>query len=118
MPGAGIRLGAMRRWFFAHIPTFEGTAMFASKVAKPQTKAAASSKNSLALMRSGPVAHRTGYTAVELQFLQRAIGNQATLRLLAQRAAGLTAKDPDGDHKQGATPESITDRDAPRGVSW
>src|SRR4051794_17639293 len=92
--------------------------MFASKVAKPQTKAAASSKNSLALMRSGPVAHRTGYTAVELQVLQRTIGNQATLRLLAQRAAGLTAKEPDGDHKQGATPESITDRDAPRGVSW
>src|SRR4051794_5818068 len=92
--------------------------MFASKVAKPQTKAAASSKNSLALMRSGPVAHRTGYTAVELQVLQRTIGNQATLRLLAQRAAGLTAKEPDGDHKQGVTPESITDRDAPRGVSW
>lgn len=49
--------------------------------------------------------------------LQRGIGNQATLRLLAQRAASLTGNEPSGDHKREVTPESMTALEAPR-VSW
>jgi hypothetical protein len=92
--------------------------MFAPKVAKPQTKAAASSKNSLALMRSGPVAHRTGYTAVELQVLQRTIGNQATLQLLAQRARNLTGNVPYNHDERKVDPENSIAREAPPGPSW
>ena len=72
--------------------------MFVPKIAKPQTKAAASSTNSLAHNRS-------------TQVPKQSIGNQATLRFLAQR----TSTNGSGEHQ-----EPVVDRDAhpTRGLSW
>ena len=59
--------------------------MFAPKVAKPQTKATENPTSRLALERSTPAGHRYGRDPIpQALFLQRAIGNQATSRLLAQ----------------------------------
>ena len=59
--------------------------MFAPKIAKPQTKAIENPPNRLALERSTRAGHGydRGLTQQAL-FLQRTIGNQAALRLLAQ----------------------------------
>ena len=65
--------------------------MFAPKVARPQTKAAESSKNSLASRSS---------------------------MLLARRTANPTWTKTGGDREQEAGPENATAREAPRGVSW
>jgi hypothetical protein len=93
--------------------------MFAPKVAKPQAKVAAPLTSSLSPLRSGPVAHRTGQTAVGLPlFLQQSIGNQALLRLLPQPTAGPTDKEPGADRAQGITPGNKVAKEAPRGVSW
>jgi hypothetical protein len=93
--------------------------MFAPKVARPQTKAAESPTSKLAPQRLTVGGHRLGHDPVEQAlFLQRTIGNQATLRLLAQRAAGPTTKKPGGDHEQGIAPENMVAQEAPRGVSW
>jgi hypothetical protein len=82
--------------------------MFASRLAKPQTKMAATSSNGLAHDRSTPLAHRLGDdTANEMLLLQRTLGNQAVLRVLMQRASRVTANGP-GKH-QGAA----INRDAP-----
>jgi hypothetical protein len=60
--------------------------VFAPKVAKPQTKATEGSTSRLVLHRSTLVGQRVGYDPVEQAlFLQRSIGNQATLRLLPRR---------------------------------
>ena len=76
--------------------------MFAPKVAKPQTKAAEVPTSRLA------TGHR-GYDPVEQAlFLQRSIGNQATLRLLAQRASRA---------EQEVAPENTTAREAPDRVA-
>src|SRR5258705_6981511 len=76
--------------------------MFATKVAKPQTKAAEVPTSKLAPRRDcDPVE--------QALFLQRSIGNQATLRLLTQRALRT---------EQEIAPENITTREAPRGASW
>ncbi len=66
--------------------------MFAPKVARPQTKsAAASSTSNLAHQRLAFVAHRRGYSSTEQAlFLQRRIGNQATLRYLTDRLSNST----------------------------
>ena len=50
--------------------------------------------------------------------LQRSIGNQATLRLLPQRASNLSDNQPGGDHEQEGTAENITPRGATPGVLW
>jgi hypothetical protein len=73
--------------------------MFAPMVAKPQTKAAASSTNSLAHDRPVP---------------KQSIGNQTTLRLLAQHPLRLGANG-SGEHQ-----EPAVDREphARRGLSW
>jgi hypothetical protein len=79
--------------------------MFASPVAKAPTNAAASSTNKPAHRRATLVAHRPSlsYGWVEhAQLLQRSIGNQATLRLLAQQAPGLIAHRPGAHHEQEA----------------
>jgi hypothetical protein len=94
-----------------------GTAVFAPKVAKPQTKAAASSASSLLRQRSTILAHRHGPVEQAL-LLQRAIGNQATLRLLAKRAGGQNDNEPGGDQEQKAHQERMTSREAPRRVAW
>ena len=49
---------------------------------------------------------------------QRSIGNQATLRLLAQRASSLTGNELHGDHYQDSAPENKTARETLRGPLW
>ena len=62
--------------------------MFAPKGAKPQKKASEGLTNSLAPQHSAFAGHRLDHNPVEQAlFLQRKIGNQATLRLLAQQAS-------------------------------
>jgi Domain of unknown function (DUF4157) len=69
--------------------------MFAPPVAKTQTKAAASLTGKLAPKRSTIVARPVGGSAVgQMDILQRRIGNQATLRLLAQRAPSQAGDQP------------------------
>jgi hypothetical protein len=62
--------------------------VFAPKVAKPQTKATEGPTGGLTPQRSTLAGHRFGYDPVDQTLLlQRSIGNQATLRLLAQQAS-------------------------------
>lgn len=78
--------------------------MFASKAAKPQTKAAASSASNLAHQRSTLLAHRSGSCSAEqVLFLQRTIGNQATRRYLTQRLSNLPATPPGESRVQSPT---------------
>src|SRR5215213_1984411 len=88
--------------------------MFAPKVAKAQTKAAESPTSKLAPQRSTRVARPFGGGAVE----QAHVGNQATLRLLSQRARSLTGNEPHGHNAQEADPAGLTARGATPGVSW
>ena len=91
--------------------------MFAPKVAKPQTKATASSTNGLARQSSTLVAPRPGLSTVEeVLTLQRTIGNQATLRLLAQRTPSQAG--PRGHNEQKAYPASLTAPGTNSRVSW
>jgi hypothetical protein len=93
--------------------------MFAPPVAKAQTKATASSTSKLASQRSTLVARPFGGGVVEQALmLQRNIGNQATLRLLSQRARNLTGNEPHRHNEQQADPASLTVRGAAPGVSW
>ena len=93
--------------------------MFAPKIARARTKATTDSTNGLALKRSSLAGHQSGHGLVEQALLlQRTIGNQATLRLLAQRASNLTGNELGGDYNQDAAPENTTVREAPRGASW
>jgi hypothetical protein len=97
----------------------KGAAMFDPLVAKPQTKATPSSTSKLGPRRSTLLARPFDSSEVEqAPMLQRSIGNEATLRLLAQQATTLTGNELGGDHQQDAGPESKTAREAPRGVSW
>src|SRR6476620_11499099 len=67
--------------------------MFAPKVLRPQTKAAASSTSKLAHQRFAFAAHPPSHSLVEQAlFLQSTIGNQATLRYLTDRLSNSTAK--------------------------
>ena len=69
--------------------------MFAPRIAKAQTKEAASSNNKLANQRPHPFERRLGLsTEEEAPKLQAASGNQATGRLLAQRAGNVSANQP------------------------
>jgi hypothetical protein len=93
--------------------------MFAPKVAKPQTKAAASSTNKLAPHRSTLAVRPPGNGTVEqARFLQSTIGNQATLRLLVQPSFSLTKGEVDRHHEQEGTPAKMVARGATPGVSW
>ena len=92
--------------------------MFAPKIAKAQTKASDSPTRKLAPQPS-LVARPLGGGAVEqARVLQGTIGNQAMLRLLAQRTSNLTKNRPEGDHEQEADPANLTSRGATPGVSW
>jgi len=85
--------------------------MFAPKISKPQTRSV-----SLAPPRSILTAQR--HSPVEQALLlQRTIGNQATLRLLAQRARNLTGNVPHNHDEREAAENSIA-RAAPPGPSW
>jgi hypothetical protein len=76
--------------------------MFALPVSKPQTKAATTWTSQLAHECSALITHRHGDGSVEqARMPQRTIGNQATLRLLAQRAGSLTGNE-HSNNEQGA----------------
>src|SRR6266513_54611 len=98
--GPGAKVGRIGFW------NQGGTAMFAPKVAEPQTKATASSTSNLAQQRSTLVARRPAVQ--EALLLQRTIGNQAPLRLPAQRASNLIGNEPGGGDEQEAAPENMT----------
>jgi hypothetical protein len=92
--------------------------MFGPKVPKAQTKALENSSSKMP-QRSTLLGHRLGHDPVELPlFLQRTIGNQATLRLLAQQTPRPAVRDPRGDSQQevGATENTMTG-EASRGAS-
>jgi hypothetical protein len=62
--------------------------VFAPKIAKPQTKVTEGPTSGLALERSTLAGRGFGHNPIEQAlFLQKTIGNQATMRLLAQRAS-------------------------------
>jgi hypothetical protein len=80
--------------------------MFAPKVAKPPTKAAARPTSKLAPQRSTLVARPLGGAMVEQALpLQRTIGNQATLRYMTHRLSNLPSKDSAEPHEREADPE-------------
>jgi outer membrane protein OmpA-like peptidoglycan-associated protein len=69
--------------------------MFAPRLATAQSKTAESSAKSNARQRPEPIRRNLGLNAAErVQMLQRTIGNQAVLRLLAQEAANRAADRP------------------------
>jgi uncharacterized protein DUF4157 len=84
--------------------------VFAPKAAKPQTKADEGPTGRTAPRRSTLGEHRLGHGPVEqVQFLQRSIGNQATLRFLARQSSW---------PEQEVAPENMKGRKAPRDLSW
>jgi hypothetical protein len=92
--------------------------VFAPKVAKAHAKAAESPTGKLAPQHSVFGTRPFGGSTVEqAHFLQRTIGNQATLRLMAQQTSSLTGNESYGDHELEMNPEGMIARDAPRGVS-
>ena len=91
--------------------------MFAPKIAKPQTKPASHSRSSLPPPRSTLMAQRHDPAEQTLLF-KRAIGDQATLRLLASRTLSLARNGSSCDHEQEALAEYTTARKAPSGISW
>jgi hypothetical protein len=93
--------------------------MFASKVSKPQIKAAADSTKKMAPQRSVLAMRPFGGGAVgQAHFLQRTVGNQATQRLLSQRGCSPTREKNSVDGEQDGAPESIKVREAKSGTSW
>ncbi len=83
--------------------------MFAPKVAKPQTKTAEGRTTRPTTRYSALVGRRLSHDPVEQAlFLQRTIGNQATLRLLAQQTS----------RQQGSATENTMTGESSRGASW
>ncbi|MGA2843723.1 MAG: DUF4157 domain-containing protein [Steroidobacteraceae bacterium] len=93
--------------------------MFAPKVAKAGTKVGASPANKLVPQRSLLAPRPFGGGEFEHpHMLQRSIGNQATLRLLAQRGFSPTRERVGGDHEQEADNANLTAQAAKPGLSW
>jgi hypothetical protein len=90
--------------------------MFAPKVPKAQTKALGNSFSKMP-QRSTLLGHRFGPVEQAL-FLRRTIGNQATLRLLAQQTPRPAVRDPRGDYQQGGATENTMTGETSRGASW
>jgi hypothetical protein len=91
-------------------------AMFAPKVSKPQAKVAESPAGKPALQSSTSVTRSLGDAAVGSPlFLQRTIGNQATLQLMAQRTSRLT--DSRGRNEQEVDPADLAARGPALGIS-
>jgi hypothetical protein len=99
------------------IPTLikEGAAMFAPKIAKsPKGPEGPTSRLAPRL------GYRLGHDPAELSlFLQRTIGNQATLRLLGRQTSRPAVSNPPRDYEQerGATENTMV-RATSRGASW
>jgi hypothetical protein len=93
--------------------------MFAAKVAKPQTKATASSTNTLTRQSSTPVARRPSLSTVsETLTLQRTFGNEATLRLLAQPTPSLIGNEAHDANGREADGKNLATPKATRGIGW
>ena len=91
--------------------------MFAPKVAKPQAKGAESSVRRLAPRRASFPARPFGGSAIEqVLFLQRTIGNQATLGLLAQRVVAVPLTGDQHSDKNEQEVEGFARK--PQGLSW
>ena len=100
-------------------PSPEDRDMFAPLVAKAQTKAPASANRKQAPTPSRLLTRPFASSAVEqLQTHERGIGNQATLRLMAQRASDFTGNAPNDHNEQYSDPANSTARRAAAGVSW
>jgi hypothetical protein len=87
--------------------------MFAPKIAKPQTKVAENLISKLASHRSSFAARRLSSSVVEQALvLQRSVGNQVMLRLLAQQATRLTRNEHHGHNEKEVTattsPQSVS----------
>ncbi len=92
--------------------------MFAPKVSKPQAELIASSASSLAQKRSAFGVHPTSVEAVEqAHSLQRSMGNQAMLRLFAQRTSALTWNQPGGYHEQQGDGDKVTGQETTSAVT-
>jgi hypothetical protein len=106
--------------FFAYPLTEESAIMFALKVAKAQMKAVDNPTSKMTPYRSTSAGHRLGRDPVELSlFLQRTIGNQATLRLLGRQTSRPAVSNPPSDCEQGAgATENTMTEETSRGVSW
>src|SRR5215216_1299657 len=94
--------------------------MLAPKVAKTPTKAADNPRSSRAPQQSTVAGCWLGHDPVEQAlFLQRTIGNQAALRLLAQQTSRPAVRDPRGDYQQeGGVTETTMTRETSRRASW
>ncbi len=92
--------------------------MFAPLVAKAYTKEGVSSIPKLVPQRSMRVDRPFGCTVGKVRMLQRSIGNQATLRLLAQRATTLTGNELHGQNGHQTDQASLNSRAAAPGVAW
>ena len=80
--------------------------MFAPKAVKPQTKTTESPTNKLMPQRSTA----RPFAIEQVPMLQRGIGNQSTLRLLAQMASRPVGKELDGDREYEALPPEWASR--------
>ena len=93
--------------------------MFAPPVAKAKTKVSASSNDKTAHERSTFVAQRFSGGAVEqMLFLQRTVGDQATLRLLSQRAGRPGGSQPSDLSIQETERMHVSGRAATPGLGW
>jgi hypothetical protein len=97
----------------------DGASLFATKVAQAKTKAAASPTSKLAsqraILKARPFA---GDTVEQLHMLQRSIGNQATLRLLAQQGFSSKGNKLGGNHEQKVGSETLTAQAAKSRPLW
>jgi hypothetical protein len=88
--------------------------MFAPKVVRPQAKVATDSSNGLAHQR---LSRRPGHSSVELPlFLQRNIGNQATL--LPRQSLVSIGRTVGGRHAKEGIQGNMTAQETSRGASW
>jgi outer membrane protein OmpA-like peptidoglycan-associated protein len=93
--------------------------VFAPPVAKPQTKAAASSTGEQLSAYATHIARSIcGGAVAQTDILRRSTGNQATSRQLALGATGLAGNELRGHDKQQIGPASLTGRAAAAGFSW
>ena len=92
--------------------------MFAPLVTKAQMKAAASPTSKLSPPRSTHVARPFNGMIEQAHILQRSIGNQAVLRLLAPRASRSAGNEPSGDHEEEVAPESRAASKVPCSGAW
>jgi hypothetical protein len=93
--------------------------VFAPKIATPKTKAAESSNSRLMPYRATLMGRRHGQDLVEQAlFLHGAVGNQATLRLLARQGSALPGNGHKNSEEQKVVREDTSAKTGRRAVSW